>query len=122
MSTKNLLFQESLPPRIPNPIFIVLMMDSKKGLDEYLNIFDESPLKELDFRYFEFLTHFGNMAQRHFLDFDKKYLFFPQKYHFSFTERPDLVAGKIGYSNNPKLLWKILLLRPTVGDFHSWLF
>ena len=55
MSTKDLLFQESLPPRIPNPIFIVLMMDSKKGLDEYLNIFDESPLNELDFRYFEFL-------------------------------------------------------------------
>ena len=51
----NLLFQESLPLRIPNPIFIVLMMDSKKGLDEYLNIFDESPLNELDFRYFEFL-------------------------------------------------------------------
>ena len=28
----NLLFQESLPLRIPNPIFIVLMMDSKKRL------------------------------------------------------------------------------------------
>ena len=26
------------------------------------------------------------------------------------------------YGNTPKWIWKILLLRPTIGDFHSWLF
>jgi len=31
------------------------------------------------------------------------------------------VAGKIDSSTNPKLLWKILLLPPDVGDFKMFL-
>ena len=48
--------------------------------------------------------------------------FFSQKNHFLFTEQVDSVAGKMCYSNTPKWIWKILLLRPTIGDFHSWFF
>ena len=32
------------------------------------------------------------------------------------------MAGKIGCITNPKLLWNILLLRPDVEDFKTWLF
>ena len=53
---------------------------------------------------------------------ENKKWFFSQKNHFLFTEQVDSVAGKMCYSNTPKSIWKILLLRPTIGDFHSWFF
>ena len=53
---------------------------------------------------------------------ENKKWFFSQKNHFLFTEQVDSVAGKMCYSNTPKWIWKILLLRPTIGDFHSWFF
>ena len=52
---------------------------------------------------------------------NKKWLF-SQKNHFLFTEQPFLMARKIGYITNPKLLLNILLLRPDVEDFEIWLF
>ena len=51
----------------------------------------------------------------------KNWFFFSKNNHFLFTERLVLVAGRMGCSTNPKLLWKILLLRHIVGYFHSWL-
>ena len=113
----NLLFQESLPPRIPNPIFIVLMMDSKKGLDEYLNIFDESPLNELDFRYFEFLkrieypfhhlnallfTWETTICYLWFFCEVEKYKLVPQKGFLSVCWRHDFTFGYI-----VKIRWSI---------------
>ena len=53
---------------------------------------------------------------------ENKKWFFSQKNHFLFTEQPFLMAGKIGCIANPKLLWNILLLRPDVEDFKTWLF
>ena len=32
------------------------------------------------------------------------------------------MAVKISYSNNPNLFWQILLLRPIVKDFETWVF
>ena len=72
----------------------------------------------------EFLAHFWQYGPDALLGHCQKTKsdFFLQKDLFSFSEQVVLVVRKIGCSNNPKLLWKILLLRPTVGDFHSWLF
>ena len=53
---------------------------------------------------------------------ENKKWFFSQNNHFLFTEQVDSVAGKMCYSNTPKSIWKILLLRPTIRDFHSWFF
>ena len=65
----------------------------------------------------------GNLTQWHFCDLARKQkVIFSQKNHFLFTEQHDLVVRKISSSTISKLLWKILLLRPTVGDFHLWLF
>ena len=53
---------------------------------------------------------------------ENKKWFFSQKNHFLFTEKPFLMAGKIGCISNPKLLWNILLLRPNVEDFKTLVF
>ena len=42
--------------------------------------------------------------------------------HFLFSEQSILMGRKGGDSNNPKRFWHILLLRPDVGDFKTWIF
>ena len=41
---------------------------------------------------------------------------------WSWSENKKWFFHKIGCINNPKLLWNILLLRPDVEDFKTWLF
>ena len=53
---------------------------------------------------------------------ENKKWFFSQNNHFLFTEQSIFMAGKISCSNNPNLFWQILLLRPTVEDFETWVF
>ena len=43
--------------------------------------------------------------------------FFSHKNRFLFSERPVFVCRKMSCSSNPKLVWNILILRPT-----AWLF
>ena len=44
------------------------------------------------------------------------------RYFFLFTKQSILMAQKISCSNNPNLFWQILLLRPRVKDFETWVF
>ena len=53
---------------------------------------------------------------------ENKKWFFSQKDHFSFTDRSNLVVGKIGCSTTPNCFWNILLLRSDVEDFQTWFF
>ena len=53
---------------------------------------------------------------------ENKKWFFSQKNHFLFSEQTILMGRKGGNSNNPKRFWHILLLRPDVGDFKTWIF
>ena len=72
----------------------------------------------------EFLAHFWQFGSVKFFWPGQKTKsdFFSRKNHFLFTEQRFLVARKIGCSTTPKLLWKILLLRPDVEDFKTCFF
>ena len=72
----------------------------------------------------EFLAHFWQYGSVTFfaLGQNTRSDFFSQKNHFLFTEQPFLMARKIGCITFPKLLWKILLLRPDVEDFKTLFF
>ena len=48
--------------------------------------------------------------------------FFGQKNHFWFYEQPYLTTRNIGCSNTSNTFLGILLLRPNVGDFKTWIF
>ena len=72
-----------------------------------------------------------NKFYAHFLLYDTVTFFilgqktkeiFSQKNHFLFSEQTILMGRKGGDSNNPKCFWHILLLRPDVGDFKTWIF
>ena len=72
----------------------------------------------------EFLAHFWQYDPVTFFRLGQKTKsdFFSQKNHFLFSEQTILMGRKGGDSNNPKRFWHILLFRPDVGDFKTWIF
>ena len=53
---------------------------------------------------------------------ENKKMIFSQNNHFLFTEKSILMTRKVSCSNNLNLFWQILLLRPKVKDFETWVF
>ena len=72
----------------------------------------------------EFLAHFWQYGSVTFsgLGQKTKSYFFHKRITFCLLSNHFLMARKIGSITNPKLLWKILLLRPDVEDFKTLFF